>query len=193
MRIAFSGSGGTGKTSLLKAVNRELNFPVIEEGIRDWLESNGFEHFKDMTPEDGIRMQDDNLNRRLDIESSLQQFIGDRTSIDNLVYALRWIGSTSKGDMDQWMASYLSRAMAHAEYNYDLIFILPWGEFPIENDGVRSTKEWYQYMIQSLIEHHLHQLERPYKYEVQKVGFDDRVKECLSIIKSIGFIPDIAD
>ncbi len=185
MRIAFSGSGGTGKTTLVQELNKGLGFPVIGEGIREWLEDHNFTHFKELSKELTIKMQEDNLKRRIEIESSLQQFISDRSSVDNLVYALRWIGSVDTGEYDGWMAQYINAAMNHAETNYDIIFVLPWGEIEIEDDGLRSKKQWYQYMIQALIERHIYMLQRPYVYEVQKVGLQDRVDECMKLINNI--------
>lgn len=186
MRIAFTGSGGTGKTTLLHEVNKELDFPVIGEGIREWLEEHGFSDFKELTQTDVQKMQTDALNRRIDIESELQNFISDRTSVDNLSYALRWIGSETKNEaISGWMAQYITRAMNHANENYDLIFLLPWGEIPLEDDGTRSTKEWYQYMMQAIIERHIYMLDRPFVYEVMKTDLEERKEECLRIIKSV--------
>lgn len=184
MRIAFTGSGGTGKTTLLTEVNKELNLPVIGEGIREWLKNNDFKDFKDMTIHHVVKMQEDTLKRKMDIESELQSFVSDRTTVDNLSYALRWIGSVDT-DYDTWMAQYITNAMNHANANYDIIFMLPWGVLPIEKDGTRSSKAWYQYMMQSIIERHIYMLERPYVYEVMKDTVEDRVKECLQIIRGV--------
>ena len=48
MKIAFSGSGGTGKTTLLKELNKTMYYPVINEGIREWLRLHKFNDFKEM-------------------------------------------------------------------------------------------------------------------------------------------------
>lgn len=186
MRIAFSGSGGTGKTTLLEAVNKELDLPVIGEGIREWLAEHNFSDFKEMKVKDVVQMQEDTLKRKMEIESQLQNFISDRTTIDNLSYALRWIGSIDT-EYDTWMAQYITQAMNHANANYDIIFLLPWGELPLEKDGTRSSKQWYQYMMQNIIERHVYMLERPYVYEVMTVSLEDRVNECSSIIKNVDF------
>ena len=44
MRIAFSGSGGTGKTTTLKAVNEKLGYPVVQEGVRKYMTDHNIEH-----------------------------------------------------------------------------------------------------------------------------------------------------
>ena len=185
MRIAFTGSGGTGKTTLLKEVNKEMELPIIGEGIREWLEENGFDDFKELETKDVVKMQEDALNKRIDIESELQSFVSDRTSVDNLSYALRWVGSEDTGAYDAWMAMYITRAMNHANDNYDIIFLLPWGEIDLVSDGTRSSKQWYQYMMQSIIERHIYMLDRPFVYEVMKVDLAERTEECLRIIKGV--------
>jgi len=190
VRIAFTGSGGTGKTTLLEELNKELEYPVIGEGIREWLKENGYDDFKDLGLEGTVQMQEDTLKRKIEIESELQSFVADRTTVDNLSYALRWIGSLNP-DYDTWMAQYVTNAMLHANLNYDLIFLLPWGELPLVNDGTRSTKEWYQYMMQAIIERHIYMLEMPMVYEVESVKLEDRVDECLRIINSIRANPDL--
>jgi nicotinamide riboside kinase len=192
MRIAFSGSGGTGKTRLLTEINKELELPVIGEGIREWLEEHGFDDFKDMEMKDVVQMQEDTLKRKTDIESTLGSFMSDRTTVDNLSYALRWIGSVDgTGTYESWMAQYLMLAMNHAEANYDLIFLLPWGELELEDDGTRSTKTWYQYLMQSIIERHIYMLNRPMVYEVMSVPLEDRKTECMKIIRSLEMNPEL--
>ena len=184
MRIAFTGSGGTGKTTLLEELNKELELPVIGEGIREWLVENDYKDFKDLGIEGTIKMQEDTLQRKMSIESELQSFVADRTTVDNLCYAVRWIGSVNS-EYDTWMAQYITHAINHANVNYDIIFMLPWGVIPIEKDGTRSSKTWYQYMMQNLIERHIYMLERPYVYEVMQDSLEDRTRECLKIIRSV--------
>lgn len=190
MRIAFSGSGGTGKTKLLETINKELDLPVIGEGIREWLDEHNFTDFKDMKIKDVVQMQTDTLKRKMEIESQLQNFISDRTTIDNLSYALRWIGSINP-NYDTWMAQYITQAINHANTNYDIIFILPWGVIPLEDDGTRSSKQWYQYMMQALIERHIYMLETPMVYEVYQTDLEARAEECLRIIRAIESNPDL--
>ena len=184
MRIAFTGSGGTGKTTLLTEINKELQLPVIGEGIREWLKEHDFKDFKGMTIHHVVQMQEDTLKRKMDIESELQAFVSDRTTVDNLCYALRWIGSLDP-EYDTWMAQYITHAMNHANKNYDIIFMLPWGVVPLEKDGTRSSKQWYQYMMQNIIERHIYMLERPMVYEVMSETLEDRVVECLKIVKGV--------
>ncbi len=189
MKIAFTGSGGVGKTTLLQELNKHLKYPVIREGVRSWLKRNNFNNFKEMGTEDVKRMQSDVMGGKIIQEKNLPSFLSDRTTIDNLCYALRWIGSEAK-DHDGWMGTYIKSAMNHAKDNYDIIFILPWNAFPIDDDGVRSNKKYYQYMIQSLIEYHCYGLmtsgkSKAYIHKIESVDLSDRVRECLLIINEL--------
>jgi nicotinamide riboside kinase len=188
MKIAFSGSGGTGKTTLLNNLNENLNYYVIKEGIRTWLKQNDFKDFKEMQTDDVIKMQTDVLNAKILQESRYKNFISDRTTIDNFCYCLRWIGSETSNHND-FMKNYFKKSINHAKKYYDLIFILPWNAFKIEDDGVRSNKKWYQYMMQSLIEHHLYGLllsNTDVKiHKVDSIDLSDRVKECLLVINDL--------
>ena len=187
MKIAFSGSGGTGKTTLLKELNKTMHYPVINEGVREWLRLHKFNDFKEMNTNDIKQMQLDVLNKKIQLENFYKRFIVDRTTIDNFCYALRWIGSESSEHND-FMSNYFKRCMEHVK-TYDLIFICPWNAFKIEDDGIRSNKKWYQYMIQSLIEYHLYGLllnnEKVKIHKIQEVELTKRINECIMVINDL--------
>jgi nicotinamide riboside kinase len=189
MRIVFTGSGGTGKSTLLKEVNKKLQYPVIHEGIREWLASNGFGDFKEMNINDIIEMQSDVMNGKIKQEVGQTNFISDRCTIDNLCYTLRWVGSVDS-DHNDFMEQYISDAMAHAKDNYDIIFILPFGSFDIENDGTRSNKKYYQYMLQSLIEYHCYSLMTSglsdvVIHKIKAVSLPERIAECMLVMNDV--------
>ena len=200
MRICLAGSGGTGKTTLLTKLNEDLDYPVIQEGIREWLVNNNFDDFKDMEPSDVVKMQSEVMDGKIRQESKLKDFISDRTTLENLSYGLRWIGSTSN-ENDEWMETYINRAMDHAKDNYDIVFICPWGIFDIEPDGTRSSKKYYQYMMQAIIEYHLYGLWTSGKsnihiHKLESVSLAERVAECMLVmnewdLKKQGGIKDV--
>ena len=187
MKIAFSGSGGTGKTTLLKELNNTIYHPVIEEGIRSWLRLHKFNDFKEMSIDDIKQMQTDVLDQKIKMENFYNRFIVDRTSIDYFCYALRWIGSENSNNND-FMSGYFKKCINHMKI-YDLVFICPWNAFKIEDDGIRSNKKWYQYMIQSLIEYHLYGLllnnSKIKIHKIQEVELTKRVQECIIVINDL--------
>lgn len=188
MRIAFTGSGGTGKTTLLNIVNEYLKLPVIDENIRPWLKKNGFVEFKDMTFQDVKRMQHEVMYAKIKEEINLNTFISDRTTIDNAMYTLRWVSSLTN-EYNDWYKLYLKDARMHARSYYDIIFVLPHGVIQIENDGLRSSKTWYQFLMQELIENEINKLETacrdPYIHHVTSSRLNDRVEECLEIYNKV--------
>ena len=187
MRIAFTGSGGTGKTTLLNAVNLYLNFPIIDEGIRPWLENNGFDEFKEMDINDVQRMQDEVMYAKINEETPLKEFISDRTTIDNAMYTLRWVSSLTN-EYDGWYSKYLEDARKHTMLFYDIIFVLPHGAIHIENDGIRSSKTWYQFLMQQLIEKEIDAFSTlcyPHTHKIKSLSVEDRVNECLMVYNDI--------
>jgi len=141
MRIGICGSGGCGKTTLVKAISEELGIPRIDEGVRTWLKKNNIKNLRELSSKDTLRLQEEVLENKIKQENSLGDFIADRTPLDNIAYALRWL-SREEG-IEEWFNNYYNKAMNHA-CTYDLIIFLQNGKIPIEDDGVRSTQYWYQ-------------------------------------------------
>lgn len=179
MRIGFSGSGGTGKTTTLLEVNKILEYPVIEEGVREYLQKNNIKHFRELSPEDIFKMQLWLLEQK-EISESKKNFIADRTTIDNFVYALYWLNREEA--FQRPLQHYMIRCLDHAIKSYDLIIVFPFGAIPLEDDGIRSSKEMYQFHIQLLIERMLEQVGTNI-YPLQSITLKERTEEILDLIK----------
>ena len=145
-RIALSGSAGTGKTTLGRALAAELGLPFIEEPMRARLE-------------DGLDLRSishDDLRRLLGElwaeqhaaeQASRDGFVSDRSAADFAAFWIHYGFHHGPGDTEARMAQWL-----HALQDYDRVLLLPWGVLPLEHDGVRSTNRWIQFMFQSLVE-----------------------------------------
>jgi nicotinamide riboside kinase len=177
-RVALSGCGGSGKSTLATELSKELGWDRIEEGVRDYLKDNNIESLRGMTPERTMAMQIEMLQRKVEKESTTENFIADRSTADNVAYALRWCAWDLP---ESAMKEYIGTAYHHAYNTYDLIIHLPWGIIPLQNDGVRSNKLMYQYEIDALIRGILMKWELPH-YICTSVTLDDRVNECLHIM-----------
>ena len=184
MRIGFSGSAGTGKTTLAKSVNEFMNFPYFEEGVREYLEAHEIPHLREMKPNGTMKMHLHLLKKRMLAEANAIKCVSDRTSYDNACYALYWLGREEH--LQHKLMKYTMACSIHAIKTYDVIFILPFGVFDIEDDGCRSVKPAYQQGMQMMIEHAV-QSGYPihYVHQVQAASLDDRTAECMNIIDQL--------
>jgi len=168
MRIAISGSEGTGKSTLSRVLAREFGVPRVREGVRKYMDSHCIDNLRDMSSYEYMKMQWFLLNEKIEQENSLGSFVADRSVADNVAYVLRWC---ARDFSDAMLDDFIKTAREHAQETYDLILYLPWGEMPIESDGVRSTRKWYQYEIDRLVWGILQDWDMP----VVKIGVENRI------------------
>lgn len=147
MKIALSGSGGTGKTTLANSVSKRLGIPAIPEFAREVAAEMGIPEIRQMTSEQSYEFQNRILQRKIDEEAKHETFIADRSTADNIAYYLRWC---ARDNDDSKNAEYVSKCIGHLD-TYDLVMILPWQGIPLEDDGFRSARLYYQYGIHCLI------------------------------------------
>ena len=137
MRVALSGSAGIGKTTLARQLAEYYRVPLIAEGVREYLR------------EKGLTLQEARALSLYDFQTAIWQrhsyltqthsdFIADRSFVDFLVYASYHISPEAN-----WLPEYINDVASHA-FDYDLIIILPFGNFPLVSDGTRETNSLYQ-------------------------------------------------
>ena len=152
LRIAISGSAGTGKTTLAQALAERLDVPYLEEGFRERREAGLDLH-------DLSRAEHQALLMELYEEARSQAmacpdgFVQDRCPLDFLAF---WLHYGFWGE-DGMTASLFERAQSDLAA-YDRVIVLPWGACGIEADGVRSTNRWLQLKYQALFEGLAHRL-----------------------------------
>lgn len=137
MKIAITGSFGTGKTTLANHVAEAKGFTLLPEVARVMAEE-GYKLDKEITAE----IEHEMFLRQVALECHQGPYISDRCLVDLLAY------SAVLFENDFELLWTISRALRDAKYDV-IIYLEP--EFPIENDGVRSTDGEFQKIIDDRI------------------------------------------
>ena len=145
-RIAISGSAGTGKTTLGRALAAELGVPFVEEGMRRRIEA-GFRPHGYRAREWAALIRELWVEHRAAEDAARDGFVADRSSLD---FAAFWLHYGLHEDVEATEA-FVAEMRAHVA-SYDRIVLLPWGAIPLVDDGVRSTNRWTQLRFHSILE-----------------------------------------
>lgn len=155
-RLALSGSAGTGKTTLGRRLAESLGVPFIEEGMRRRLEA-GLNPFE-LGPGGYERLMEELwLEQAAAEDAATDGFVADRSAFDFAAVWLHYAHLDDPEETEAWMRARLR----DGRERYDRVLLLPWGAFPLEHDGVRSTDRWVQFRFQSIVEDLLRREARP--------------------------------
>lgn len=141
MRIAFTGTASTGKTTLINEVLKYdefkmLNLEFVPTDARLILDSMGFKSMDKMSVEQTSIFQKKYFYKKIDLEHNRKSFITDRSFIDIASY---WLIRDCNNDFSK--ASQLIEVARNKSFNYDIHFYFPYGIIPFEDDGYRSRNE----------------------------------------------------
>lgn len=149
MRIAISGSAGSGKTSLVEALSKSLNLEIIPECYEAFFDEHG-RHIK--PPKNLMHKIHQVLDNKHQLELAANDFVADRCPVDlfNLWVTRRFHSDNRKTDIFQEKCiEYLKK--------YDYLILLPWGDIPLkqvdpkEGNRKRVMKPWIQFQHHSTI------------------------------------------
>jgi thymidylate kinase len=141
MKIAFIGSQGTGKTTLLNDISPYFkDHEIITEVVRKELVKNPSLKINEQST---VETQSLIFKRYLDILINKEDFISDRSLIDVVSYTA-WL-LNKDANLLYILNMQRKEVEAHIKL-YDYLFYFPI-EFAITKDGVRSNSESYRFQI----------------------------------------------
>lgn len=180
MIYSVSGTQGCGKTTILKTL-KSMGHNVIKRKtsrsvLKDWNISLDLV-YKDQTLM--MDFQEEIIKRKFDDEkdysNSTDVWFTDRSYIDLLIYSTIIIGHNNKNS--DWLDSYFNKCKTYQK-TYQKIFYISPLPFVI-SDGVRTSNEVFNYMVDYSIKGYLTRLNRSNLVEINSISNTERVNKIL--------------
>lgn len=146
IRLALSGSAGTGKTTLGRALAKQLGATYIEEGFRKRVDAGLLMYQLDDAQRRDLLRELWQEQRTLELAAD-GNYVSDRSSVD---YASFWL-HYGLNDAEQETADFMAQ-MEEEGKHLQHILLCPWGVLPLVADGVRSTNPWLQLRFQAILD-----------------------------------------
>jgi broad specificity phosphatase PhoE/nicotinamide riboside kinase len=147
--LALSGSAGTGKTTLGRALSARFDLPYIPEGMRERIEAGlvlkGLSH--DELRELIFALWREWRDRCEEARQAHGGFIADRSPVDFMAFWMHYHFARE----DELTVRLFEECRAELA-TLDRVLVLPHGAIPLVADGVRSTDPWLQRRYQALLE-----------------------------------------
>lgn len=172
MKIAFTGSSSTGKTTLAKALEEKLILKYINVDSRKIIDDLNHSNIDNLNEQEFIDFQKLWLNEKLVNEKSIDNFITDRTYIDAIAY----MQNRNINNIELF-----NKYIKNMDI-YDFIFYLPIGRIPFFDDGYRSKNEESNKNVDKLI---IELLEK-YSIKYHKIVLPDLESSLEYILDIIG-------
>lgn len=147
MRIGLCGCSGTGKTSLAEALSDRLGFPMLKsrEITEDILKRDGYSFDSGVQIERFLAnsgRQNEILRRTVEQQNAQEEFVTDRTVVDLAAYVV-----CEMHDMDTAALKRILETCRKNVSRYTHLFMCPWKDVPVADNGRRTLNPWYQFMI----------------------------------------------
>ena len=158
MKIFISGPSGIGKTTMAIHLAKEYNIPFIQGSSKVLWEKYDINSHKELIqktntdPDFGINFQFELLHYRNTSIEGLDNFVTDRSPMDNLVYFMLQVSDKVDSDItfkymqmcrESYPKDYLQIFMG---LNYDMC------KQGLEDDGFRVTNIYYQLMVNAIFD-----------------------------------------
>jgi len=152
VRLACSGPSGTGKTTLCEFISKEFDIPFITTSTKPLWDKYGITTHQELInktttdPAWGIEFQAEVLAYRVAKLEGVEEFVTDRSPVDNMVYFLMQNSHLATEEDTKLYLEGCKRAMIL----FNTILALPFTvDTPLENDGKRIANQYYQKTVNS--------------------------------------------
>ena len=149
MLISVSGSQGSGKSTILRAI-KDAGFNTVERKtsrsiLTDWnLTLQDVNNDADLT----VKFQEEIIKRKFEDEREAREssdiWFTERTFADLFTYCLVSLGKDN--NRSSWLNTYYNQCMSMNQH-YKLVYFLRAGRFVVEHDGVRGSNHHYSRMV----------------------------------------------
>ena len=85
-KIGICGAHGTGKTTLARIISEQYDLPIISQLMRNFWQEYGVMDFEKLPKDVRTTFQKESLLRQIDAEDSTDNFVTDRTVLDQIAY-----------------------------------------------------------------------------------------------------------
>lgn len=139
MRIAFSGTANSGKSTMVKSfLHTWANYETPTKTYRDALKEKSLEHSSNTTPETQTVILDFLIDQ-IQGKSVTDNFVYDRCPLDAIAYTMWANGKGIDGFTDEFVSKQITMSRESLR-SLDIIFMTRFNErFSVVEDGVRDT------------------------------------------------------
>lgn len=143
MRIAFSGTANTGKSTLVRDFLTVWHmYKTPQQSYRDIIVNEKLEHSKQVSKQ-GQKKILDFMVEQLKGKTPADNVVYDRCPLDNIVYSM-WACDKQTSDIDDEFIAQCLPLVRESIKDLDIIFWVPFNEqIAIQNDSMRETDEVY--------------------------------------------------
>ena len=183
LRIGLMGSASTGKTTISKSLSQDLNIELHGEFestmLKRLIKRGIIENSTAFTPDQLREFQQRAIGVREKF-SERKNYISDRTAGELWVYHKKYRTECSSQEELELFRDRCLKVMS----KYTHLFLFPFGQIPLENNGWRNIDSFYQREIHTEIEKMLLDFQVPYiQLKEEKFSVDERLQEILKWIK----------
>tara|TARA_R110002074_G_scaffold342288_3_gene512844 strand:- start:2912 stop:3670 length:759 start_codon:yes stop_codon:yes gene_type:complete len=139
MRIAFSGTANSGKSTMVKSfLHTWTNYELPTDTYHDTLKEKGLEHSSNTTPETQTVILDFLIDQ-LQGKKATDNIVYDRCSLDAIAYTMWANGKGIEGFTDEFVKKQITMSRESLR-SLDIIFITRFNEKQgVVDNGVRDT------------------------------------------------------